>query len=206
MLEEKPPLNELKPQDAHFYFDDKKAIQIEPEKDGQLIDRVKLLTALDQSIKTLNSRPMINLKEAAPNVSAAQLSQRKEELFALVKKPITLTYEGRKWNLKLLDHIEAIGFENRVSYNLHGSNSDATLPSSQEQIKSNASTSLTATAEIFINPEKMNDFLEKEIISKIDKPTTGVKISKGENEKILIDGKGQNGLAVTKRICLPASI
>ncbi len=109
LLEKKLDLEKLKPQNAHFFYDEKKKIQIAAEKNGQIIDQNKLFAALNQNVTGLNLEPVsINLVYQKAPVTAELLTAEKSRLLALLKKKMILTFGGEEWKIDLGSHIEAL--------------------------------------------------------------------------------------------------
>ncbi len=190
----------IQPQNASFFLDAHQKLQIAPEQSGLKLNRSKLFTALSANLQNLNSAPItIELARAEPLVTGSMLEARKESFRPLLYQSLTLTYEGRKWKIKPADHLDAIGFKTDISLFIPSVNLTLpfAFPEPNYQGKTNTITSIRTSFEV--DEEKLRPFLKTAITEKINKPASDVKISKDANDKIILEGKGQNGLQVAEK-------
>jgi vancomycin resistance protein YoaR len=198
LLEKKLDFDKLKSKNARFTLDNKKKLQIEAEQQGKAIDRTKFVADLQNNLQNLTDNPVvIELKPEKPSVTTAQLANYQQHFEKVLGQPLTLMYENRKWKFNPLEHVDAIAFDSKVTAEVK--EAGWILPVSlDKEIDSDAHLQITSVPSISLNEEKLQEYLEKEIISKIQKPTSDVKISKDKEEKIVIEGKGENGLEVSQ--------
>jgi len=201
VIEQKLALQKFRAQDAHITFDDKKNPTILAETDGKMLDRPELIAQLKQSASTLSTTPLtLALVDEKAAITAKDLESQKEIASTVLKTPLTLTYQGQKWKFDPSKHLDAITFEQNPTITLK--NIHLTLPiaiAGDEAPKTSDNIVLASTPSLGLDQPKIHDFLQTEIISKIDQPTSDVKIYTDANKKIVIEGKGQNGVQVSEQ-------
>jgi len=200
IIEQKLDLKKLRAQNAHLSFDDKKKLAITPEVPGKILDASQLNKYLQQVINTLHPQDIaLNLIDENPSVTAQNLESQKDLAAAALKDPITLLYDGQKWKLDPSKHLDAITFTQTPTVTIK--NINLTLPvalAATEQPPQNNNIVLASNPGMALDGDKINDFLETEIIAKIDHPTSDVKIFTDAKKKIVIEGKGQDGVKVSR--------
>jgi vancomycin resistance protein YoaR len=91
------------PKDATLVVEDGIA-RIEPEKDGLIVDRAQLTEQIMTTLRTLSPpRVALPVITKQPRIHAVDLENAKQKLDRALSRPITLTYEDRRWTLDPAD-------------------------------------------------------------------------------------------------------
>jgi vancomycin resistance protein YoaR len=180
-LEEKFALKDQRASNASFFFDDKKNIQVQPEKSGQIIDMNKLKEDIENHLNNLDSSTIqISLIEELPEVNSAELEAYKADLLVKIESPLTLKYNNQSWTLNLKEHLSGLDFEK-----------------------------VEGQIMLAINDKFFDEYFQTEIFSKIEVPVSNVRIFYDEQGQIQFEGIARNGISVQKndfRKLLEASI
>lgn len=115
---------------------------------------------------------------------------------------LEIIHENQKWTFEPLKILDAVNFEKKTMIRIKNTDIYFPLVLDDENVETawNAFEILTTT-EARINKPKIHDYLEEKIIKKIEKPSSDVKIYRNsvkKDEKIIVEGKGQDGLKVKK--------
>ena len=198
ILQEKLDITGLRAVNARLVIDNQKNYVISPEAPGKIISRSQLLALLGQS--AANLQPLqadLQLEDENPSVTAAGLSAQKDNIIAQLKNPLTFFYEGQKWKFDPQKHLD--GFLLGQTTNLHFKQTGWTLPivlGGEDNPINNDIIDIITKPEIVLDTSKIEPVLNNEIIEKIKKPASDVKIYRDSAGEIVIEGKGQNGLTV----------
>ncbi len=199
VIEQKLDLKKFRAQNAHIEFD-KKTPTVLAEIKGKMIDKEQLTRGLKKSIKNMESISLdLALLDENPLITAQDLEPQKEFVANAVKSPLTLLYEGRQWKFDPSKHLEAVTFTQSPTVTLKSL--DWTLPitlRNDQVITPSPYVALSENPNMMLDEEKIREFFETEVISKIERPTSDVKISTDEKKNIIIEGKGQNGVKVSR--------
>lgn len=193
-------ITKFRAQNAKLVLNEKKKWDIQEEISGKVINQEKLQSDLEANLENLENTPIhLEFIEEKPTLLTAQLKEKQAEFEATLGNTVTLLSDGKKWKMVPKDHLDAVevGTQTYVSFK----DTNVTLPIVLETLpepQDESTVKVFEKATLSLNPSKIADYLEKEIVAQIDKPTSDVNISTGEKGKIIIDGKGQNGLSVQK--------
>ncbi len=200
ILEQKFALQDQRAKNAHFSIGEN-GFQIEAEAPGIMIQRSKLLAALNKNLQELQADPIaLSVEAETPRVTARELQSQKDHLLSLIQKPIMLVGEGKKLQLKLADHLDAISFSEKTNVNF--SNNDLSLPiaiaNGQADTATDTNIKLDPTIYIELKADKLEQYLVDNLMKNIEVPTSSVKITKNEDGTVVIEGKGQDGKHVPR--------
>ncbi len=180
-------LKEFEPKSAIFYFDENGNLSIKKEKEGKILDEEELITTLKNSAKQLESNKInIKLKASPPQITLSQLEPKKEEISNMLFQGIVFMdpIYSDDWTIRLIDHIDWIDFTEKEKLTIEG-------------LKSATTEKYIA---VEINLDKLNIFIDEEISKWLDKPSEPVNIYTDENKKIIIEGKGSDGLKIQREL------
>lgn len=201
VIEQKLDLKKFRAQDAHITLDGKGNPAIIQETDGKMIDEKELMIGLKQSIRTMSPLKIsLELLDERPVVTAQDLEPQKQKVAEALKTPVTLLHAGRQWKFEPSKHADAVTFTQNPTVTLK--NINWTLPivlNEQTIAHAGEKAVVAANPSMAVDEEKIHQYLQEEIIAKIDSPTSDVKIYTDENKKIVIEGKGQNGIKVSSQ-------
>lgn len=168
ILEDKLQLDAEKAKNAKYILKDK-ALEIESEMNGLVIDSNNLFAQLNINIDNLDNSPIELLSQPDyPTVTTADLNEQRSRLMGLMEKTITIFKDSKKLLFKPFDHLDAVEF------------------------------SLDKQILIKINPSKIDSFLVENLFKDLEVNTQPVSISTDSNGKIIIDGKGEDGKFVPR--------
>lgn len=201
VVEEKLDLKKFRAQDARITLDAKNNPEIIQETDGKMLDEKELMAGIRQSARAMAPLKIsLEMIDESPVVTAQELEPQKKLVADALKAPLTLMHAGRQWKFEPSKHADAVTFSQNPTVTLKRLNwtlpivlNDQTVAHAGEHAVVNTNPSMSVDA------EKLKDYLQEEIIAKIDKPTSDVKIFTDENKKIVIEGKGQNGVKVSEQ-------
>ncbi len=198
VLEHKLELEKFRAQDARISFD-KKSPVILAEAPGKILDKTQLMQGLKQSIKNLGQADIsVDLIDEQPTITAQDLEPQKQLVAGVIKTPVTMLYQGQKWKFDPSKHLDAVTFTESPTVTLK--NIQWTLPvvlKPDQTFQTNNNIALASNPNMVLDEETIHDFLQNEIIAKIDHPTSDVKIYTDPKKNIVIEGKGQNGIKVS---------
>lgn len=199
-LNEKFKLKELAPVSAAFYFDGKSKLAISEGKNGIVANTKKLLTELKQNAGMLK-RVSYNLSfaELPPTVTKEDLEIKQEQVKEELRHSLILEdpIYSDDWTLKLTDHLDWVKFT---------ASQKIKIPYTNEEIIfeefSATPPQVLAKPEIIIkiDQEKLNEYVDKEISRWLDRPPEPVNIYKNAEGKIIIEGKGNNGRKIQRKL------
>ena len=192
-IEELFALRESAPKPATFFFDEKYNLQISEEKSGQiynedfLINEVKnsakTLSLLKISLKTKNHTPVITKK-----ILKKQLPLIQEKLNHQLELIDPIYSEN--WKIKLINYLEWIYFEQKENIGFKSF--------SEDLIEGNDSSKEETWVSIKIKQEELDKFIDEEISKWLDRPSEDVKIYQDDDDIVVIEGKGRNGLEIQR--------
>lgn len=172
---------------------------VEPELAGMSINREKLLSNLREKINSLKSDTIIlELQEEQPRVLAGELEKEKERLIGLLQEPIKMFYEDENLTITLMDHLDAVTFEESNYLNFPNFKTSLPIVINDGHISLNETSPLKieSNIQIVVNADKMADYLRENLIVDIEIPTSPANIYTNEEGRVTIDGKGENGKTV----------
>lgn len=113
---------------------------------------------------------------------------------------IEIIYGKQKWHFDPNKNLEAIFFEENNF--LHLKNTNIKLPiiidNKNLDFEQNLNLELIHFQQIRLDTHKMEQYLNDKIIKKIEKPARDAQIYTDKNKKIIIEGKGEDGLKVNR--------
>lgn len=192
VVEKKFNLEDKKAKNAHFIFQDKK-VGLEPEKSGIALDQKKLFSQLHENIAALSVDPVsLNVQTQNPSITAQELEGKKDQILELLKKPIQLVAGEKKLDFIVMDHLDAVQFDEQKTLKMDGSN--ATLP----VVMADQAPEVSTSVQISLKPSVIEPFLYEKFIKNIEKPTSPAKISTDKDGKVVIEGKAEDGQTVPR--------
>lgn len=198
-LNEKFKLKELAPVSAAFYFDAKSKLAISEEENGIVANTKKLSLELKQNAGMLKSASYnLLFTESLSAVTKEDLEIKQEQVKEELRHPLILEdpIYSDDWILKLTDHLDWVKFT--VSQKIK-------IPYTDEEIifeEFSATPQVLTMPEIIIkiDQEKLNEYIDKEISKWLDRPPEPVNIYKNTEGKIIIEGEGNNGRKVQRKL------
>jgi len=172
---------------------------VEPEANGVAIKREQLLTTLRKKINKLNSNPIsLELQEEQPRVVASELEKEKDRLIGLLQNPLTLFYEDESLTLTLMDHLDAVTFEESsyLSFTNQGTQFPVIISDSQLSLDNSNPINIESRIQIEVNADKIAEYLHENLIVDIEIPTSPANLFTDADGNVVIEGKGENGQAV----------
>jgi len=165
-------------------------IQITNEKTGQKIDTKELIQGIKLIYGKLQSTPIqIKTIKEEPTIKVQDIEQYKD----ILNKKITLTSGKKSFTLELKKYPSALIFKKTQTATINGKNYPIKINNIQDLPKSTkVKTNLIAS----INIEPIQKDLDENILKDIQLPPSHAKIYRDENDKVIIEGKGENGKTV----------
>lgn len=199
-VEKKLHIDADRAQSAHFILNSKKDLEIVPEKSGRTINKQKFIEQLHQSIDYLQTTPIaLELENETPTITASQLESQKDHFIASLKKPLKIAYNGQKWTIDFQKHLDAVRFEEATVAHVQAAGWDIPiLLADTADLKKDGLITLNYTPSLALDADNLEEFLQTQIWSKVEKPTSNVKLSKDENDQVVIEGRGENGIQVAR--------
>ncbi|HLG25803.1 MAG TPA: peptidoglycan binding domain-containing protein, partial [Candidatus Gracilibacteria bacterium] len=199
-LEQKFHLSDVRAKNARFVWADDE-LGIEPEKNGIAINRDKLIADLRNRIENVSTSPVsVEALEETPRVTAAELEKERENLVALLKMPLNLSYGDDGLTLKLIDHLDAVSFreKNALKFNNTRWALPVVITDGQVAMAKSDEVELTSRIQIEVDGGKLEPVLAENLLKDIEVPTSPANIYKDDNGKVVIDGKGEDGRSVSR--------
>lgn len=193
-LESYYKFSELAPKSATFYFDESSKLAIMDGQSGIVVDYDVLANEFKDSARNLNLQSFeIETQQKEPTVSKQDLiameGQMKEALnheFALID-PVY----SDDWYVKLTDHLDWVKFVEKQKIK---------IPYFGETILDTPSEAFSGKnyITIEIDEKKLNQYVDAEISKWLDRPAEPVKIYKNAEGKVMVEGKGSDGLKIQR--------
>ncbi len=178
-------LKDLKPKEATLYFENGE-LRTEEGKSGKRLNQKTLIENLKSSAKELTPKKItLELEEKEPEITKEKLEEQIPEIEEALLHEFTLLdpIYSDDWYVRLIDHIDWVTFEEKET---------ATL---KQLIKGETVKKIS----IRINQEALNVFIDEEISKWLDRPPDPVNIYINEEEEVIIEGKGNNGLEIQRQ-------
>jgi vancomycin resistance protein YoaR len=195
---EKLDLNGNRARNAHLVRAEE-GFAVEPEKTGTAIDENLLASSIRTDIASMKSNPVIvTTAKETPRITAAALEKQKTRLEALVNNDVTLKNGDKELLFKTADHLDAIEYKEKTVLQVKdlGLTLPVALGENQAQTEPDSGAKLVSALEISINPTNAMPFLRENMLKDIEIPTSGVTVTRAEDGKINIEGKGEDGKSV----------
>jgi vancomycin resistance protein YoaR len=203
-IESRFEFNDKKAKNAYLTFEENELV-IVPEKQGKAIDLRALYLAIKNNANNLSSDEIVvELVDQPPLITKADLEQRIDSIKETLNKKIVMNYENWNWPVYLIDHVDWIEFKYSDELNIGevlsiplalAADSANTLPEP-----------LSLEREIVMNIEEgaFLAYVEEEMTPVIEVEAQDVKIYQDDNEKIVIEGRGENGREIKKEYLIKA--
>jgi len=192
-IEELFLLKESAPKPATFFFDEKYDLQISEEEGGRVYNKDFLINEVKNSAKTLSLLKIsLKTKPNNPVITKEVLEGQRP----LIQEKLNYQLElidpiySENWKMKLIDHLEWIYFEQKEDVGFKSF--------SEDLIEGNSSSKEETWVAIKIKQEELDKFIDEEISKWLDRPSEDVKIHQDDNELIVIEGKGRDGLEIQR--------
>lgn len=189
-------LTEIAPQNSHFEIDKSQGLTATQEKSGLSANYDKLLAELEATTSLLTPKKIdIELRREEPVISASVLEKEKEGMKERLRKTITISNGKFTQEFKTTDHLSWIEFGQVVETTLPNINMTVSvdakyIPESYKDVK--------RTVTISLNDIKFNKFVDEQIAPKIEIKVEPVSIYKNKQSKIVIEGRGRDGVEVQR--------
>lgn len=196
MLETTFKLSELAPKPATFYFDENNKLAIREEQRGLVvIDYEKTINDLKNAAKNLDHYVEISLNWAMSPVTAELLEQQKDSVAQSLRHQVALLdpIYSDDWYLKLSDHLDWVNFIQKQNIKLPYIQTSFLV----DPIEGSPGEAVIA---IEINQDKLNEYIDENISKWLDREAEPVNIYTDETEKVIIEGKGNNGRKVQRKL------
>lgn len=205
-LEEKFNLSETRAKNASLYFEGGN-FQIRPEQPGKVIDRTKLIGDIRNNIENLKQTPIkLSLMDEQPRISTGSLQEQKDHLIGLLDNPITLFYEDQSYQINLIDHLDAVNFEEaaEMDFQQDGGKIPLVIEGSAGKLAQSGPVKINSVIKIKINMDKILPELEENLINSIEIPTSPANIYTDEGGNVIIEGKGEDGRSIPRKKLITA--
>ena len=196
-LEKAFELNKLYPSNARYTSVSGNKLEIVEEKEGSSLDTKKLYDDIGNlAAGMMNKEIEILLYEQRPVITKAELEKFKAEFEDKLKTTINIKFGKKTWQFKPLKNLDFIKFEQRryikLPYIGEVLLTGEHIPQETE--------SVVQEIKITIDREKLNEFINNEISQTIEREAEAVSISKNKEGKIIITGKGSDGIKVQRGV------
>lgn len=170
LVENQLKLKDKRAKSAHFSLDDQKKLVVVAETPGVIINHSALINSIAQRVNTLSTEPIdVQTLLEIPTVNAAELAKSQSDLQVKLENQLIIKYNDKTWKFKPTEHLEDIDFRQDNSQVV-----------------------------IIMSPKLVENYLQKDIFSTIEKAASQVKIGYDDQGKVTFDGQVHNGLAVLK--------
>lgn len=195
-IEERFTFIDKKSKDAYLIFEGG-VLTIVPEQLGKAFDIRTLYRDIKSRANELSSEPItITLVDHQPLVTQVRLEEEMDEIEDRLYSKIYLTYENWDWDFTLADHLDWVKFEYHDSFHIGD-----VLSIDLGEIEGDPGVlseplSLTKELKIVIESDSFLAYIEEVISPIIESEPQDVAIYKDENDKIIIEGRGENGQTI----------
>ncbi|MBT7736567.1 hypothetical protein HN709_02670 [Candidatus Peregrinibacteria bacterium] len=186
-------LKETLPKPATFYFDDRYLLQISEEEVGYVYNEDELLKNVKESARTLLTREIsLKTEKEEPVVTKEVLEKQQHLIQEKLNHQLELIdpIYSDNWYVKLIDHLDWVYFEQKAEIGIESFSRDI--------IEGDSSSKEETWVSIKVKQEKLDEFVDEEISKWLDRPAEDVKIFKDDDEQVVIEGKGRNGLEIQR--------
>lgn len=176
----------LSPVPATFYFEKGKRLAIRDEKEGLTLNKESFFGQLKQSAKRLTPVEInLILDHAVPGVTKQDLEAQQETIKKQINRRLTLEdpIYSDDYNVSLAEHLDWIVFTTE-----NGLDVGSILRVKKEK----------PLIKIEIDQKKLDEYIDAKISKWLDKPAQPVNIYTSPDGKVVIEGKGANGLKVQR--------
>ncbi|MDX9970533.1 MAG: VanW family protein [Candidatus Gracilibacteria bacterium] len=173
LLEEKFAISDIRAKNASIFFNEEETLDISEELNGFVLNTESLNESIKHSFSNMSPTEIVlKLEEESPKITKADIESLLPEINDKLKNKITLIDPvfSDNWTIKLDDYPKFVSFKT----------------TSDKQVYIN------------INREAFFDFVDEEISKWLDRPAEDVNITKQEDGKIEITGKGIDGTEIKR--------
>ena len=196
LLDEKLALDEIAPRNATYFINEQGELDITEEKSGQIIDYDGAVNKTKEAIAQMKPVEItLDATAAAPSITKTDLENLKDEIIAKLKNPVLLTHDNEEWTITPIDHLDWIEFAEINRVTLPYLNIEIELES--KYIPEHLEESQKAVT-ILVNENKLGLYLDEQIVPEIEIPVDPISIYQNEENEVIIDGKGQDGIAIQR--------
>lgn len=187
-LENKFNIGQYRAKNARLVLENGEFV-VQSEQNGRIIDIDKLAAELEANIQKLDGSTIaLSINDEKPTILTAQIEQDREPIINLIHRPITLSSDYKNLTIELVDHLNALEFNEKTESLLAGpKNANAQDPEAAPQTK---------YIKLALKEDEFGGFLQEELLSAIEVPTSPANIYSGENGEVVIEGKGEDGRTV----------
>lgn len=203
-IEKRFNFDDRKARNAILAFEENQLVTI-PEREGEVIDLHSLHRDIQRNANTL-SREQIEVKTKLrkPDVTSKDLEEKMDEIKEKLQSTITLFHDSRSWNIKLIDHIDWVSF--RYKDNLVLAN-DLKIPVNLEgSLFEGLPLNVFGEKNLWIDidNEHFYSYIDENISPVLEREPDEVNIYTGEDGKIVIEGRGEDGQRIIKKYAAEA--
>ena len=195
-LEKKLNLTALAPKNALFIIDPQNGLTITEEKPGMLPNIDRLVQSIKTSAGILKPADLtLDLIEKQPTITQEELKLIEEDIKRKLAQKITITKDDYKWTFSVTKYIDFVSFTEVVKTKLPNTRFDFEIDTEkvpEEFAKDNKHILIS------LDREKTNAYIDEQFIEYIEVEVDPVSIYKGEDEQLIIEGKGQDGIKIKR--------
>ncbi len=184
VVEESFELSDIAPKEASLYIEEG-VILIEEGESGQAVNEDEIIAILKESAKQLvPEEVVIELEEKEPEITKEMLEEQIPEIQEALEFEFALLdpIYSDDWYVKLIDYMDWVTFVEKEEVSIE----NLLTGESEKKIV------------LEIDQDALNIFVDEEISQWLDLPADPVNIYFDENEEVVIEGKGNNGLEIQR--------
>lgn len=186
ILDQKLDLKKIAPQNATYAA----GLAITEEKPGKKINYETILTETKNLLSGMEPVDLtLILEDANPTITKADLEKIKPEMEDKLKNKITFEYGKQKWTFKPMDSLDWIIFEEAGK---------VTIPYIGTEIELKGADLPNAYIKIGINEDRLNEYVDKNMVGEIEVAVEAVSIYKDDSGNIKIEGAGRDGIQIQR--------
>jgi len=196
---------DILPLSANYYFNENGKLDISEGRNGEYIDIANLKNQLIDSAQKLSPQKIKISTTTVPHaITKEQLEGQKEIVRGMLKNTLTLIdpIAKRPYYLNLTEHLDWINFvhKQKILLTPFGNKFTLRIPIYKPLNDLEPFVKKYNYVSIELNQEKFNKYLDETLSKKLDVPVDTVKIYKDKDDKIVIEGKGENGYKIERNL------
>jgi len=198
-------IEDVLPMSANYYFDEKGKLAVSEGRNGEYLDKPDFKKQLTEAAKKLSIQKIkLTIQSVPHTITKDQLEGQKEIVRGMLKQTLTLIdpIAKRPYYINLTEHLDWVNFihKQKVLLTPLGSKFTLRIPIHKPLTGLDPFVKKHNYVSIELNQEKFNKYLDETIAKKLDVPVDTVKIykDKDKDDKIVIEGKGENGYKIDK--------
>ncbi|NIA02171.1 MAG: hypothetical protein GWP15_02200 [Nitrospirae bacterium] len=183
-VEETFELSDIAPKEAGLYIENG-TVLVEEGTAGKILKEDEIITSLKKSAKQLVPEEItVELEDKEPEITKEMLEEQVPEIQEMLEFEFALLdpVYSDDWYIRLIDHMDWVTFVEKEEVDL------ASLLTGEIEKK----------IVLEIDQEALNVFVDEEISKWLDRPPDPVNIYFDENEEVVVEGKGNNGLEIQR--------